>query len=243
MDISQIVAVKYSLLLGKKIQKYSPEVSDFWLGGYSFTELAQYLKLIGYKDANLKRGVERAIVGHEGGLGIKAYPGLVPQKKLRDRIGRKHMGQSWKRCFENRTGLYALSYQRRREIMSNAGKAAVKVQRRKKIALFGLNKKDLREASKKGVIARGFVPWILEIHPGTRMSEPKYARHMANRADHHYQKGPNTGYVNWKQIALELNNLYHEGREVRTARAVKSEVDWNSRRRNLTSKLSSNIVQ
>lgn len=229
MNPDQVAAVYFITILARKIQENNPEIADMWLSGAVHEDIAKYLEQQGYKESYLVKASQKAISGHNGGLGIEAFVGLVDDK-TRDLIGRSHMAKSYITSKKRKKGLYGLSPERRREIMVNAGKAAVKVQRKRGIALFGLNSSELRAASMKGLEARGCVPWILEVNEETGFTEPDYARHKASLPEYHYVGGPYNGFVMWKRIATELNDKYHKGKVVRTARAVKQEVDFNKRK-------------
>lgn len=81
---------------------------------------------------------------------------------------------------------------------------------------------DYVTAGKKAVIANGGVPWIERQYLEDRcvLSEVEFAIMLTGIADYQHHDGR----MNSELIAKRLNELYHDGKEVRDRRAVNNKI-------------------
>lgn len=86
---------------------------------------------------------------------------------------------------------------------------------------YALSTEELQDARMRGVLAQGKTPWIPQVvYDGQKMSEADVAYTLSQQTAYLHQKGRRGGEPNLRDIARELNRLYHDGEEIRTRRSV-----------------------
>lgn len=125
-----------------------------------------------------------------------------------------------RRAHELKKGAHGLSARERKR---NARKASRMQSREDKCragdrsyqlgkGIHGLSEEQKREARRKGLIARGLVPWSGE--------EQDELYRMSLLDEFKYDSGNNREMSRLSKIAKKINDIYHKGEDVRTKRAV-----------------------
>lgn len=186
------LAIKKALHIGGDLVKAFPLIGNLYREGMSKPEIASFLvyehpELIGdyfprqFSWSILENGVGFALRGNPRKyLGILPYAGLIPIEEV-GVIGK----QNQRRCLAD-------------AIRTGANMSGLKV----------FTSGQLRELSKQGAKARGFVPWSLE--------ELDFLRT--------YALGCNGDRPDWVYVANHLNTKFHKNKPVRNRSRVSNAV-------------------
>jgi len=208
----QFAVIKREIKLGRTLREDHPEIADLYREGMFAPTIAEELNIqleYGVTDKVAMNGVYRAISGHNGSLNLDSYVGLIP-KEERGRLGREHRQENGREngreTYENKLGIFGRTAEQMRKDGLKGYKNGLGGRTTEQ------HSKDSREAGLKGNIAQGRTPWVRGRKP-----EIEYAHALTFLPE--YGRG---SLVNNELIALELNKEFHGGEEVRTAKAVKS---------------------
>jgi len=213
----QVGAITRSIKLGRTLQKEHPEIADIY-GYYSQTDIPNMLDIqskYSVGDSVARTGVFYAINGYEEGFGIEGYVGLITDEEELKRLGREHMVQGGQKggqkgglkLFEQRKGIHGRTAEQMSKDGREAGLIGGQTTYEQGIGVHGRTAEQHSEDSLKGAIAKGQTPWDDE--------EKEFAYILSQEPE--YQRGSR---ANNELIALELNILYHDCKEVRSTKAV-----------------------
>jgi len=204
----QIKAIKRSINLGSTLQKDHPEIAELYVN----TGLRQIVKILNIQseyDVNegiARSGVIYAIMGHNGGLRIDAYQGLISDEE-RARIRKEHKIGGGRRTYEEKKGIHAQSTEELREIGRKSGKIVGRKTYEEKKGIHAQTTEEKRECGRRSAIAKGHTLWDEE--------EKESAYQLSLRPE--YKRG---SQINLQLIAFELNKKYHNSEEIRNVEAV-----------------------
>ncbi len=225
----QISAIRNAIRLGKILQRNHPEIKDLY-GPHTHSEIVRILKidtLYCVPNSVAITAIWHAIRGHKGGFRVVSYSGLLSLVEA-ENISREHwVKQGIERSAEQfikGTGLRGRTF----EENSKAGKKGYKKglegksndelrEYGRRGYISGLSKMTFEQRSKarcKGAKARGETLWSIK--------EIETLYQLSQEAEYQYSKGANTGKPNKKLIASELNNMYHDGKNIRWQESVSS---------------------
>lgn len=89
-----------------------------------------------------------------------------------------------------------------------------------RVGIHGLNEQEKKEVARKAVLTRGKIPWVnFLFDPETEHDEHDYCVNLLNDPNYKYKRG-NTVCVNLSAIAQKLNEVFHDGKNVRTRSSV-----------------------
>ncbi len=193
---NQIGLMCRSIKLGSVLQEdLGPEITRFYRQGYTLQKISDFFDIpraYGVSRDIAKAAVFRVLAGHRGGLEVDSYEGLMPEEE-RTELARQHKKDAGDRVVRERLGVHGLPKERRIEIRYKA--------------LESLTAEKRILAGHNAAISRGFVPFVDE--------EIDYI--LRCRADPKYKKGAST---NNDLIAREVNQNWHDGKEVRNGLSI-----------------------
>ena len=192
----QFSAIKRGIDFGRILVEEHPEIADFYREGISQEKIAEMLDLkskYGNSNSVTRTGVIKSLSGHEGGFGSSEFEGLIPDSEERSRLSLEHKVEQGFKTLREKTGV------------------------------FGRTSEKRTEDAIKSVISRGQTPWKKQgDHLGNEIycaiDELDYAHHLAQQPE--FQENGKMKRNKVKQIAIELNKLYHQGESIRTSRKV-----------------------
>ena len=237
LTVEQLVAIRRSGEVGKRLQEDFPEIADRYRNGMTQPEISlEYCiqELYDTTSRDVARiAISYALRGYDFG-GI-SYPGLIEADEERRNIGLEHNRENGKAAYEMGKGIHGMTAEQqsehskalyemgkgingmtteqRRENGRKNGKAAYE----KGKGIHGLTAEQRSENSRKNVIARGLVPWVLaeETNEHYTFSEVETAYRLAQCPE--YRRG---SLIKNAKIADELNVIFHNEGPVRKGIAV-----------------------
>lgn len=218
----QIGAIKKSLEIGRRLTQEHPEIAKLYKCGYSQPEIVSYLDLAKkYHTTNViaRVSVSHALRGYDGHLEQildDQYNGLLDDNEL-DLLLQEHNSAggskggkaSLQKRRNDKSGIHGLSS---KQLKDNGIKGGQKCYD-EKIGIHSLSRKERQSNSKKGTIALGFVNWTDK--------ENAYLKSLVSDEKYQYHKGRHFGKPNYPKITQELNQVFHEGKIVRTENSVR----------------------
>ena len=223
LEDSQFSAIRYSVRLGRSLQTTFPQMADDYRRGKSLKEIAESYDIShteGIAESTAIEAVRYALSGYHSNFAFleeQEYDGLIPQEEYADLAKQHHshnalkIDEQMKR--ENR-GIYGIPSAQR----TLAGQKGARNQIENKIGIHAQTSEDHQELGRLGAEAIGHTIWSDE--------EKLSALDMATQPGKEYRRGSRIAIG---KIASKLNELYHGGNSVRTARAVgKFLRDYNS---------------
>ena len=179
----QLVAMKNAIQLGRTLQKDHPEIAELYRQGNSIAQIGNFLRVELEYQVNYSvawSGIQRAISGHQGGLKVRAYMGLIEEDERRT-LAKEHNRESSKRLCEDKKGVFSRTPDQVRKDSQRAGKISywgekglrnmAKEKRKKvsqkagrkiyeeKLGIHGLSPEETRANAEKGALARGCSLW------------------------------------------------------------------------------------
>jgi len=214
LNDSQFSAIRHSVRLGRTLQNTSPQMADDYREGKSLKEIAEAYEIShteGIAKSTAIEAVKYALSGYHSNLGFleeKNYDGLIPEEEYADLASQHHSNNALKideqMRRENR-GIYGIPASQR--IL--AGQKGARTQIENKIGIHAQTFEDHQKVGRLGAEALGHTIWSDE--------EKLSTLDMATQPGKEYQRGSRIAIG---KIASELNDLYHDGNSIRTARAV-----------------------
>lgn len=211
---SQFAAIRFSVQLGRDLRESLPQIADEFRNGKFIREIVEDHDIAltyGISESTAIKGVRYALMGYDSDwdfLNEKNYDGLIPENEYQS-IGKEHrlenIRETDKKMKKNKKGIYGISKNQRKL----NGKKGARVLIERKIGIHGQTHESRQKVAKWGALARGFTLWTDE--------EKIAAFDMATQQDCTYRIGSK---IARGKIAQELNGLYHDGNEIRTAGAV-----------------------
>mgnify|MGYP001576218157 FL=1 len=184
----QIAAMRRSIELGLQLQIDMPEIADDYRNGTSAEEIVNRYGIIKRYSSQpgeitmeiAKKSVYYELKGHDGGFGVPAYKGLIPDEKERKRISGEH-----RPITSNDTEV-------RREFHAAGGRKTLEL----KVGIHGRTPEQRRNDHLKIIDAKGEVSWDNQI---------EIAYTLSQNPEYQFQSGPYKGRVNTRLIAKKLN--------------------------------------
>ncbi len=243
----QVRAIKLGVDLGKTFQNKHPEIVGLYRNGYSLSEIREELDIpskYGVSERVARAGVHRAIIGHNGNLGIEAYDGLISEEE-RERIGREHRleGSRIVGCNtrDGKKGIHGRTVEQRFKDGSKGGKISGSRVYENGIGIHGRSSEQMEEDGRKAGL-KAYEKKV-GIHAQTSEEKKELGREAGRKSaiangltlwteeerefiyqlslDPDYQMG---SQVNAQLIATELNKKYYDGDEVRTAKTTQAQL-------------------
>ena len=222
LSIRQKCAIARVRQIASKLQKEHPEILDIYRNNKTLPEIVNELSLCNEYTLSQRvaiTAVSAALRGCSNStLGLNSLKGLLDTEEA-DELLKKHRQDYNRRAVKNGIGLYGLSSEERIKNSKIGGSKSGK----KNLELYILSKPEIHKAvSRKGVIARGKVPWKeREITPTyCRLSEKEFTLML-------YQSEK---YQTWQRrhniekIKEKVNEVYHNDEPVRTYEAIKQTI-------------------
>ena len=91
MEQNEVARAYKEILEARRLQSDFPELGDMRLNNATYRGMAHYLEEQGVQAKNLERIAGHMIRGHNGGLNIPAFEGLVPDVETRNIISKQLM--------------------------------------------------------------------------------------------------------------------------------------------------------
>lgn len=214
LEDSQFSAIRHSVRLGRTLQNSSPQIAEDYRSGKSLKEIAvehDIPQTMNISESTAIEAVRYALSGYHSNFGFldeADYDGLIPQNEYFDLAREHHSNNALKvdeqMKAENR-GIYGIPASQR----TLGGQKGARTQIENRIGIHAQTFEDHQEIGRLGAEACGFTVWSDE--------EKLSALDMATQPGKEYQRGSRIAIG---KIASELNELYHNGNSVRTARAV-----------------------
>lgn len=210
MKTRELITIRKSLLVAKQIQENNPEIVDKYISGETQPKIAIYLQEKGYTSPYLKKSVSNAIRGHNGGFGVKSFPGLIKDQTQLENLANEHNVEAGKKLFREGRGVHALSIEIRKGFLKKARKVAAQMIKDEKIKIgsAALSLEERLKISRKGIRGRGQIPWCDLYSEELGFSAEEYAKKLSKNPCYIYQSGGNKGKVMWKLIAEELTEKF-----------------------------------
>ena len=214
LEDSQFSAIRHSVRLGKTLQNTFPQMADDYRKGKSLKEIAEAYEIShtkGIAESTAIEAVRYALSGYHSNfefLEEQDYNGLIPQDEYADLASQHHSNNALKideQMRKENRGIYGISSSQR----TLAGQKGTRTQIENKIGIHAQTLVDHQKLGRLGAEALGHTIWSDE--------EKLSTLDMATQSGKEYQRGSRIAIG---KIASELNDLYHEGNSVRTARAV-----------------------
>jgi len=235
----QFGAIRRGINLGRILQTDHPEIADMFRE-YNIRQIARRLNVeseYGVSKKTSWTSVYYTIAGHDGSFEIEAYKGLIP-KKEREEIAKKHKVDCGDKAYKERTGIHNLPLEKNKELGLKKYE--------KKIGVHKLTSEDHKKNGRKGGKIGGKIGGLKASEKGVGVHKftPEEKREFGRKGCRKGKKigGQNSaitrGLTPWtdeekehayqlyldgnssKSIAFTLNTEYHEGNEVRNAKAV-----------------------
>ena len=233
LSSEQLGAMKRSIRLGRQLQIDHPELLEMYKSKLTLQQIAEKIKVgaaNGVTAEIAKVAVSYALRGHDGRFSIAAYAGMAPEEEL-DRMEREHRVEGYLRtgltqyidkanatAKRKGVGIYSIPKECQRDLGRATGSVQGKLNRDNKIGIGALTRRELKIASRKGVIARGNTPWFKT--NSDQPSERDFVSTLSKLTEYKHQNGSCKGMPNWKLITEAVNQKYHQGKSIRTVEAV-----------------------
>lgn len=219
LSVRQKCAITRARQIASRLQKKHPEILNMYRNDKTLSEIVNELSLCDEYTLSQRVAISAVSAALRGcsnsTLGLNSLKGLLDTKEA-DELLKKHRQDYNKKAAKNGIGLYSLSSERRTEIGKIGGSKSGK----KNLELYILSKPEIHKSgSKKGVIARGKVPWKeREITLNyCRLSEKEFTLMLYQSEKYQtWQRRHNI-----KKIKETVNEVYHNGKPVRTYEAIK----------------------
>ena len=222
---AQISAIVNSRRSARVIQRAHPEIANFYRKGHSYSQIASQIGIA--KDYGISQSTANVIIcmaikGYNEDYGIPALEGLIPKDEL-SRLTKAHMiassKQNGKDSFERRVGVHAQTPEERsahslRNYRNGRGLGGLSHKKRVEIG---------KKAGKKTALARGYVLWK-EAKNDREISERDLLGYLSYSPHFFYKTGTHKNKRNLGKIVLELNIVYHNGKNVRNKSSVRNAI-------------------
>jgi len=232
----QISALRRSIELGRTLQKERPQISRLYQN-HSYSQIIDMLDIQTKYDVEYeiaRGGVRFAIMGHSGGLRIKAYTGLI-SKKERKKIEIKHRIQGGNDLYEEGRGIHEQTIEERRELGREGGNKSL----RERKGYHALTKEQMSENGRRYGFMGGLIGGNKAYEEGVGVHQRTSEQHSEDGSiggknsaiergqkpwsdkerKYAYRLSLKTEYTH-RQIAIALNLKFHHHRKTRTTIAV-----------------------
>lgn len=201
---NQVSAINASAYEAVRLIEDRPDIADMYRGGKTREEIAGALGMLG-NGISTSAAISAVTFALTGGvLDGEPFEGLMSEQEARE-IASKNNLRAIETMRENEEGIFNLESRRK------AGGVAGRLCYQNGTGVFSLSDGERAENSRKGVLARGIVPW-------TR-SEIFYVYVSSKIPSLRKGRGVDTG-----TIADHLNNTYHSGDPVRNKQNVSAQL-------------------
>ncbi len=227
-DSAQVArAIGLAAIIGSRIQADFPEVVDDYRAGRTTAQIAEDRNIIehyGLSPKTARNAIGYALGGYQGSERIEPYRGLIPSRKEREKLAKKHRSANAERLDmqmqREKRGAYGLDAEARRRLSRLGLQAQIK---RGTLATFSDMSAEKHAATcRTGVIAAGQVPWREREQNETvgRYGEVEYAERLSELPVLRYSQGTYAGRPRWEFVASLVNEVYHRGKPIRTANST-----------------------
>ena len=221
LSSDQISAIRHSIRIGSLLVNDHPEIAELYRDGMTHSGIVEDLDVkvkYGANDKVAETSIYRAITGHAGGFKTEPYNGLISDSDELTRLEHEHRANAGTKAAEKGTGIHGYNPETGKRYTVEGGTKTAELG----LGAHGINPetgaKYAVEGGRKGgrisALARGQTPW--------EKKETERAYSLSLDPEFQHQKGPNKEKSDYKTIAQVLNEDYHNGEEVRSAKAVKN---------------------
>lgn len=219
-------ALQLAVAAAATIQTANPSIAEDYRKGSSLNTLTRDYE-IGerYKLPHqiARNAVYIALVGYSGGGDLPEITGLLNPEEVKP-IGQDHRKKNASnlgvKLKDSGRGIFGMSPEKRSSVGRKSGS---KLYEEKK-GIFSLDIEAKKRNCRTAMIARGAVPMIArqELETHTVFGELEYLIRLAETPSLQHTRAQYRGRPNWGEIARIINELYHEGRKVRSKSTVTS---------------------
>lgn len=189
---SQIFAFNLAVNLGRKLKKEIPDIGREYINGTEMKEIIRKMDICAKYNVTdeIAASAIRFAIKGYNGEDGESYSGLLRKDALPDIRARRHRFRGIEFAF-NEIGIHSPDY-------------------------------DGRMRSKKASLAKGYIPWVKrrEYENYCQVSEVEAAYILSGNPENIIKTRPNYGCIDTSKIAGMLNEIYHDGRHVRTSNVV-----------------------
>jgi len=226
VEHDQRIAVIEGIRIGHQLQMDYPEIADDFRRGESYTTLATKYGVA--EKYQVSPGIARIAVkwslsGYDGRYrgfgGCTKFKGLIAKPEL-EQICADHEISGGIKAREMGLGVHSLTEEERLKIAKRGGDSTYKQRKGVFARLYERHVKDSVNAGREAARQRGQVPWV-ELSEG-KISEIEFAHLLSQKPEYQYGAGQGVcvGAANMRAIADKLNEVYHQGENVRKPRPV-----------------------
>ena len=215
------LAIKASIEFGKEIRDKIPDIENDYRNGKSLSDIVRerhICDVLGISVDMAMTSVHYALRGHDGGyfqcFNLPAYNGLIPREEL-EVLARNHgvdygekMGKlNGSKNYKQGKGISSLSKEKLREHGAKGGR----VKTRKGFGV--LNEEQLRDRTIYLAGIMGYIPYSRE--------EDETILRLSEEQKYTHQQGRSIGRTNLDKLTKEINESFHDNKEVRSAEQIK----------------------
>lgn len=221
LNPQQYAAILRSIRLGRTLQIDHPNIAELYRQGDSQDGLVRKLNLednYGVTRFVAMTAIHYALKGHDKefvGSDLSNYDGLMTAEEMED-LAKKHNSASARELHKQKKGMFGRDKQKHSQDSIHAGNITLE----KRVGIHAQSNEEKKKAGLKGLKTQGNLPYSDE--------EIEYA--YALTLNEEYQHSPESafgriiGKPNMSLIASELNQKYHNGKQIRTVRAVEAAI-------------------
>jgi hypothetical protein len=224
-------AIKFAKKNGRDLQMRHPEIADDYRAEVNRAGIVKKYDLCNLYNIGEQTAltlVHYALAGNDQNINFPIYEGLIPREEMKI-LSRQHQVAQGKKLkadgkgiwgrtpkqkkkdnvhagtssYDQKKGLHGLSEKRKKKVAKKAGKRSFKL----KVGIHGRDNrqvmKDSSKGGKRGAEAQGFTPW---------QEGEKLLLYILSKSEAYTTS---KGLRN-KPSAELINNLWHDGEEIRT---------------------------
>jgi len=243
----QMAAIRRSINVGRILNSDYAQIAKMYREGNTQPEICEQLDIassFSINDETARVAVGLAIRGYDGNFGGSTYNALISDKEELSDLAARNVSRNGKTLVKEKRGAFSIPSDERKKIARASGKKSLDEKLgihgmsdeerkvagdkgretvvRDKLGYLGLTASQRKEACHLATIANGRTPWIERENTDTfaSFSELEFAGKLSQSKEYLYESGGNKGKPINGKIARKLNELYHEGRNVRSSIAV-----------------------
>ncbi len=204
----EVAALTIARLIAKKLIKEHPEISSDYQNGAAQMEIAEKCGLLNEHTASVSRAAVR--------FALKEFLSSEELQFIFEDTLSSKRARAGQATFERGVALFGLDDEARKK---RAAKSLA-TQIREKIGIHARSAKEKTESGRKLVKSNGMTLWTEGIDPETGLNELEYALILMENPEYIHKKGKLRNHPDYKKITAKLNEIFHQGKSIRTTRTV-----------------------